>query len=297
MYLSSSQNPNHDPIDVLVLMQNLLLLDFGLCRVIASGTLQNHSKHLRSLLTDTTHEVSSSDINNSRQVSVVEEEITWSGNVDNGLKTSAASELEDLLDRDLELGPAAYLYGLHGSFLQAIDEYEDNNNVEEKKGTTVRDKPYIVRSQELFVTGVMTRVKSLAKDAIRLQKEDLAAWVSPKDCLVLATTGSALVVFARKLLCFQILPLLTRKVVVVISPLISLIHDQCLKLARHGVSICFLESRQVDQSVEQKALRGMYEIIYLKSILEALGRKARDLGLIWGEMGQECNFSGSRLSF
>ncbi|GKE97883.1 hypothetical protein Tco_0021234, partial [Tanacetum coccineum] len=93
----------------------------------------------------TTHEVSSSDINNSRQVSVVEEETTWSGNVDKELKTSATSELEDHLDRDLELGPAAYLYGLHGSFLQAIDEYEDNNNVEEKKGTTVRDKPYIGR--------------------------------------------------------------------------------------------------------------------------------------------------------
>ncbi|GJZ68535.1 hypothetical protein Tco_0631775 [Tanacetum coccineum] len=108
MYLSSSQNPNHDPIDVLVLMQN-----------------------------------------------------------PNKLIRQADNELEDLLDRDLKLGPAAYLYGLHGSFSQAIDEYEHNNNEEEKKGTTVRDKPYIVRSQELFVTGAMTRVKSLAKDTIR----------------------------------------------------------------------------------------------------------------------------------
>ncbi|GKA36291.1 disulfide isomerase-like protein 2-3 [Tanacetum coccineum] len=56
---------------------------------------------------DTTHEVSSSDIINSRQVSVVEEEATRSGNVDNGLETSAATELEDLLDTALELGLAA----------------------------------------------------------------------------------------------------------------------------------------------------------------------------------------------
>lgn len=69
--------------------------------------------------------------------------------------------------------------------------------------------------------------------------------------------------FAGKSLCFQIPALLTGKVVVVISPLISLMHDQCLKLARHGVSACFLGSGQVDQSVEHKALRGMYEIIYV----------------------------------
>ncbi|PWA82395.1 RECQ helicase SIM [Artemisia annua] len=91
----------------------------------------------------------------------------------------------------------------------------------------------------------------------RFQMEALAAWVSHKDSLVLAATGSG------KSLCFQIPALLTGKVVVVISPLISLMHDQCLKLARHGVSACFLGSGQVDQSVEHKALRGMYEIIYV----------------------------------
>ncbi|KVH87873.1 DNA/RNA helicase, DEAD/DEAH box type, N-terminal [Cynara cardunculus var. scolymus] len=80
------------------------------------------------------------------------------------------------------------------------------------------------------------------------QKEALAAWIAHKDCLVLAATGSAL---------------LTGKVVVVISPLISLMHDQCLKLAKHGVSACFLGSGQIDHSVEQKAMRGMYEIIYV----------------------------------
>jgi Werner syndrome ATP-dependent helicase len=49
---------------------------------------------------------------------------------------------------------------------------------------------------------------------------------------------------------------------VVISPLISLMHDQCLKLAKHGVSACFLGSGQPDSTVEQKAMQGMYSIIY-----------------------------------
>ncbi|XP_076952737.1 ATP-dependent DNA helicase Q-like SIM [Bidens hawaiensis] len=91
----------------------------------------------------------------------------------------------------------------------------------------------------------------------RFQKEALGAWVAQKDCLVLAATGSG------KSLCFQIPALLTGKVVVVISPLISLMHDQCLKLAKHGVSACFLGSGQIDQSVQQKAMRGMYDVIYV----------------------------------
>ncbi|TKY52246.1 ATP-dependent DNA helicase Q SIM [Spatholobus suberectus] len=89
------------------------------------------------------------------------------------------------------------------------------------------------------------------------QKEALSAWVAHKDCLVLAATGSG------KSLCFQIPALLSGKVVVVISPLISLMHDQCLNLTRHGISACFLGSGQPDNTVEQKAMRGMYSIVYV----------------------------------
>ncbi|WJX19547.1 DNA helicase [Trifolium repens] len=66
-----------------------------------------------------------------------------------------------------------------------------------------------------------------------------------------------------KSLCFQIPALLTGKVVVVISPLISLMHDQCLKLTKHGISACFLGSGQPDNTVEKKAMRGMYSIVYI----------------------------------
>ncbi|KAM0838249.1 hypothetical protein ACQ4PT_061101 [Festuca glaucescens] len=89
------------------------------------------------------------------------------------------------------------------------------------------------------------------------QKEALDAWFAHKDCLVLAATGSG------KSLCFQIPALLTTKIVVVISPLISLMHDQCLKLAKHGISACFLGSGQPDNRVEGKAMAGMYKIIYV----------------------------------
>ncbi|XP_066364352.1 LOW QUALITY PROTEIN: ATP-dependent DNA helicase Q-like SIM [Miscanthus floridulus] len=89
------------------------------------------------------------------------------------------------------------------------------------------------------------------------QKEVLDAWFAHRDCLVLAATGSG------KSLCFQIPALLTTKIVVVISPLISLMHDQCLKLANHGISACFLGSGQPDSCVEGKAMAGMYKIVYV----------------------------------
>ncbi|XVF57497.1 hypothetical protein PTKIN_Ptkin06aG0210000 [Pterospermum kingtungense] len=110
------------------------------------------------------------------------------------------------------------------------------------------------------------------------QKEALAAWLAHQDCLVLAATGSG------KSLCFQIPALLTGKVVVVVSPLISLMHDQCLKLAKHGVSACFLGSGQPDSSVEQKAMRGMYSIIYvcpetILRLIKPLQRLAESRGI------------------
>ncbi|KAI3445356.1 hypothetical protein Pfo_002021 [Paulownia fortunei] len=89
------------------------------------------------------------------------------------------------------------------------------------------------------------------------QKEVLEAWLANQDCLVLAATGSG------KSLCFQVPALLSGKVVVVISPLISLMHDQCLKLGKHGISACFLGSGQIDKSVEKKAMSGAYNIIYV----------------------------------
>uniref|UniRef100_A0A0E0KYK1 ATP-dependent DNA helicase n=1 Tax=Oryza punctata TaxID=4537 RepID=A0A0E0KYK1_ORYPU len=110
------------------------------------------------------------------------------------------------------------------------------------------------------------------------QKEALDSWFAHKDCLVLAATGSG------KSLCFQIPALLTAKVVVVISPLISLMHDQCLKLAKHGISACFLGSGQPDSRVEGKAMSGMYKIIYVcpetvLRLMEPLKKLAENPGI------------------
>ncbi|XP_008805756.2 ATP-dependent DNA helicase Q-like SIM isoform X1 [Phoenix dactylifera] len=110
------------------------------------------------------------------------------------------------------------------------------------------------------------------------QKEALEAWLAHRDCLVLAATGSG------KSLCFQIPALLTSKIVIVISPLISLMHDQCLNLAKHRISACFLGSGQPDRSVQCKAMNGVYRIVYvcpetILRLMEPLKRLAENPGI------------------
>eukprot|EP00850_Spirogloea_muscicola_P019533 SM000193S05157 [mRNA] locus=s193:15069:20925:+ [translate_table: standard] len=88
------------------------------------------------------------------------------------------------------------------------------------------------------------------------QREALAAWAAGRDCFVLAATGSG------KSLCFQLPALVTGGTVVVVSPLISLMHDQCVKLAAAGIAACFLGSGQPDAAIETAAIEGAYDVIY-----------------------------------
>ena len=84
------------------------------------------------------------------------------------------------------------------------------------------------------------------------------AWRAGKDALVLSGTGSG------KSACFQA-PLFCApsKVVVVVSPLISLMRDQTAALGAAGTRACFLGSAQTDAAVEQDALGGRYALVYV----------------------------------
>ncbi|KAA3472653.1 ATP-dependent DNA helicase Q-like SIM [Gossypium australe] len=145
-----------------------------------------------------------------------------------------------------------------------VEEHKEPILLIDNQFENVAEPSQVCCSEELNIgTNWESRVNGLLRKHFgysslkSFQKEALAALLAHQDCLVLAATGSG------KSLCFQIPALLTGKVVVVVSPLISLMHDQCLKLSKHGVSACFLGSGQPDSSVEQKAMRGMYSIIYV----------------------------------
>jgi len=69
----------------------------------------------------------------------------------------------------------------------------------------------------------------------------------------------------------------------VVSPLISLMRDQCLGLIRAGVAACFLGSGQPDAEVEPAAMRGLYRVMYVCP--ETLGRLVPSLADLHRRVG------------
>lgn len=93
------------------------------------------------------------------------------------------------------------------------------------------------------------------------QLEVVEAAVGGQDVAVFWTTG------AGKSLCYQLPAVHTGKVVLVISPLISLMQDQVknfnLTVGTSSLRACFLGSAQPDPEVERDALDGKYCLVYL----------------------------------
>lgn len=84
--------------------------------------------------------------------------------------------------------------------------------------------------------------------------------VKVKDVLAVMPTGYG------KSLCFQILPLLTDEVAIIISPLISLMDDQKHILDKLGISCCSYNSKCTGmerKQMERDITRGEYKIIYI----------------------------------
>jgi RecQ family ATP-dependent DNA helicase len=98
-------------------------------------------------------------------------------------------------------------------------------------------------------------------DAITALLGDPSAGQPPRDVAVFWATG------AGKSLTYQIPPLHTGKVAIVISPLISLMQDQVGKLNNGLVggdeTAIYLGSGQLDPHAEEKALSGKFNLVYL----------------------------------
>ena len=87
------------------------------------------------------------------------------------------------------------------------------------------------------------------------QREVIEAALAGRDAFVLMATGSG------KSLCYQVPPLLSGKMVLVISPLVSLIRDQVGALKQHGILACCLKAG--DSAVARRVLDGRYTHVYL----------------------------------
>jgi ATP-dependent DNA helicase RecQ/Werner syndrome ATP-dependent helicase len=91
------------------------------------------------------------------------------------------------------------------------------------------------------------------------QKEAIQAILDGQDVAIFWATG------AGKSICYQLPALLSNRVTVVISPLISLMQDQVHKLnglSEHNLAT-YLGSAQADPVEETRALQGKYSLIYV----------------------------------
>ena len=108
-----------------------------------------------------------------------------------------------------------------------------------------------------------TLKKFFGHDAFRAGQLDVvAAAVSGRDCAVYWSTGSG------KSMCYQVPALHTGKTTLVVSPLVSLMQDQVTHLnntAGEGQRelAAFLGSAQTDASVQERALRGEFAVLYV----------------------------------
>lgn len=80
--------------------------------------------------------------------------------------------------------------------------------------------------------------------------------VHKQDALVLMATGGG------KSVCYCVPPLLTGKVAIVVSPLISLMQDQVMSLCAKGIRASYICSAQQDKGVLDRALRGELQLLY-----------------------------------
>ena len=92
------------------------------------------------------------------------------------------------------------------------------------------------------------------------QEQAIAAAMAGRDSLVLQPTGGG------KSLCYQIPALLKSGVVIVVSPLIALMHDQVVALEQFGIDAAYLNSslaRHEQQAVLERLRNGSLQLLYV----------------------------------
>ena len=93
-----------------------------------------------------------------------------------------------------------------------------------------------------------------------LQREIIDATLTGKDSLVLMPTGGG------KSLCYQVPALMLDGVTIVVSPLISLMHDQVEALVENGIPAAALNSNnntEEDLLIRRKCANGEIKLLYM----------------------------------
>ena len=92
-----------------------------------------------------------------------------------------------------------------------------------------------------------------------LQKEIIEHYQSGKDTVVLLPTGGG------KSICYQLPSVTQEGLTLVISPLVSIMHDQVNKLNERGIKAMYFENNTLKNSINQQfdnAKYGNFKLVY-----------------------------------
>lgn len=89
------------------------------------------------------------------------------------------------------------------------------------------------------------------------QEGIISSVLQGNDNLVVMATGGG------KSLCYQVPPIVSDKICIVISPLISLMEDQVQALNARNIPACYLGSAQNSRAVKDDAWQGNYLFVYM----------------------------------
>ena len=89
------------------------------------------------------------------------------------------------------------------------------------------------------------------------QEKAVRAVFEGRDSIIIQPTGSG------KSLCFQFPPYVLQGLSLVITPTLSLIHDQVQLLNARGIPATFLTSTQKDAQVSADIRAGKYKVVYI----------------------------------
>lgn len=114
---------------------------------------------------------------------------------------------------------------------------------------------YVTDQLQAQITGLLIKNFgiTLLKD---WQLKIIVATLEGRNTLIIQPTGSG------KSLCFQLMPFITGKVTVVLTPTISLMKDQCCALEKNKISATYVGSSQTDKEIDAKILSGNFRLVY-----------------------------------
>eukprot|EP00977_Amphora_coffeiformis_P021726 scaffold9782_cov150-Amphora_coffeaeformis.AAC.5 len=169
---------------------------------------------------------------------------------------------------------------------KAVQQHESPSASKAKENVS-RDDALVYTNVEELGRGTKKRKVLESEDALQKtlhefygfsafrkgQVEVIQALIQKRDVSVYWATGKG------KSMCYQLPALHLDSVAFVVSPLISLMQDQCHKLnaLSHMPLATYLGSAQTDQNAEEQAWRGVFPLVYLtpEKLTTCLGRMAK----------------------